>query len=328
MSLNRKSHRKSLWVAVASSAMFVLASCGTDEDTFVQKTRPQPGVAQSETPAPVPSTPQTAEPVAPPVREVTYEIAENAFLNARYGEAVDLFKRYTERESKNPWGYYMLGLSAWKDGRLDLAETAFEQSLTLDPDHLKSCINLSRVLLEDHRPSDALTLLDRALAVDSTSSAAHRLKGRAYDDLGRTEDAVTAYRTAVTLDPADAWSMNNLAFIRIQQGRYEEALPALARAVELRKDVPVFYNNLGMALEHGGHFSAAAEAYACAVSLDASNQKAALNHGRVAGVREDPSLPPVDLAALAREFESEVEAWRVSTTTGAKPDSVVSVQAR
>jgi hypothetical protein len=35
------------------------------------------------------------------------------------------------------------------EGRaLDVAEGAFQQSLTLDPNHLKSCLNLSRVLLE------------------------------------------------------------------------------------------------------------------------------------------------------------------------------------
>jgi protein O-GlcNAc transferase len=221
----------------------------------------------------------------------------------------------------------MLGLSAWKDGRLDIAEGEFQKALTLNPTHEKSCLNLARVLLEGHRPTDALTVLDRAIEIDSTSGAAYRLKGNALGDLGRSDEAVAAYQAAIQLDPKDAWSMNNLAFIRIREGRYDEALPALARATELRKDVPVFYNNLGMALEHGGHYAAAAEAYGFAVSLDGSNAKAVQNHDRAMTVRDDPSIPTVDLATLARQFESELLEGRVATAA-ARADSVVSVQPR
>jgi Flp pilus assembly protein TadD len=332
MSFNPKTNRRPFTRAAFAALvipLFAVAGCGTDDDTLVKKTTPTTTVATTEpTPAPTPVESATPPATPAPVQEVTYEFAENAFLNARYDEAVALFTRYTERESNNPWGYYMLGLSAWKDGRLDVAESAFQQSLTLDPSHLKSCLNLARVLLDSHRAYEALPVLDRALAIDSTASAAHRLKGRAYHDLNRTDEAVLAYQAAIRLDPADAWSMNNLAFIRIQQGRFEDALPALARAVELRKDVPVFYNNLGMALEHTGHFAAASEAYAFAVSLDASNEKATLNHDRVAAVRDDPSLPPVDLTALARGFESTIETWTVTTVSSAPADSMLSVQPR
>jgi len=330
MSFNSKNTQRPFTFALRAALLvsfLALAGCGTDDDTIVKKSDTPPVVAQTQTPQTVTPTPaETAAPAAQPVGEVTYEIAENAFLNARYDEAVDLFTRYTEKNDRNPWGYYMLGLSAWKDGRLDSAEAAFKQSLTLDPGHLKSCLNLARVLLDAHRPGEALTTLDNALAIEPTSSTAFRLKGRAYHDLVQNDDAAAAYQAAIHLDPQDAWSMNNLAFIYIQQGRYEEALPALARAVELRKDVAVFYNNLGMALEHTGRFQASADAYAFAVDTEPSNEKATLNHERVLTVRDDPGTMPVDLAALARSFETTIETWNVSIVTDAATDSVVSVQ--
>jgi Flp pilus assembly protein TadD len=308
----------------------LLAGCGTDEDkTIVKKETPRTTeVAQKETPAPVPVT-NTEQTITPkqPVGEVTYEIAERAFLDGRYDDAVDLFTRYTEKKPDNSFGHYMLGLSAWKDGRLDIAEGEFQKSLTLDPNHQKSCLNLARVLLEGHRPTEALTVIDRALEIDSTASSAYRLKGNALGDLGRGDEAIAAYQSAIQLDPNDAWSMNNLAFLQIQQGRYDEALPALARATELRKDIPVFFNNLGMALEHGGHYAQAAEAYGFAVSLDESNTRAVQNHARAITVRDDPSVPAVDLAALARQFESGILEGKVATTS-ARADSVVSVQPR
>jgi Flp pilus assembly protein TadD len=326
-----RSHSTRVALAALLIPLFaVFAGCGTDGDkTIVKKDTPSTStVAQKETPTPVANTEETVTPAKQPVGEVTYAIAERAFLDGRYDEAVDLFTRYTEKKPDNSFGHYMLGLSAWKDGQLDVAEGEFQKSLTLDPTHEKSCLNLARVLLEGHRPSEALTVLDRAVEIDSTSGSAYRLKGNALGDLGRTDEAVAAYQSAIQLDPEDAWSMNNLAFIRIQQGRYDDALPALARATELRKDVPVFYNNLGMALEHGAHYAAAAEAYGFAVSLDGSNTKAVQNHDRALTVRDDPSIPAVDLTALARQFESEVLEGKLAVTTPARADSVVSVQPR
>jgi len=322
MSFNSQKTRL-LFSCAAVAAL--LSGCGTDEDTIVKKETPSTTqtVAQTETPAPQPVA--TPAPVVTP-QEVTYEIAERAFLDGKYDEAVALFSAYTEKKPNNPFGHYMLGLSAWKDGRLDVAETEFKQSLLLDSTHLKSSLNLSRVLLEAHRPGEALTTLDRALEIDSTSGVAYRLKGNALNDLERTDEAVVAYQSAIQLDPEDAWAMNNLAFIRIREGRYDEALPALARATELRKDVPVFYNNLGMALEHGGHYAAAAEAYGFAVSLDGSNTRAVQNHDRALSVRDDPSIPAVDLTQLAREFESRVLEGALATTIPA--DSVVANQPR
>jgi hypothetical protein len=83
-----------------------------------------------------------------------------------------------------------------------------------------------------------------------------------------------------------------------------------------------------MALEHGRHYAAAAEAYGFAVSLDGSNTKAVQNHDRAMTVRDDPTIPAVDLAALAREFESTIETWKLASTTPARADSFVSVQPR
>jgi Flp pilus assembly protein TadD len=251
--------------------------------------------------------------IAPRVAgDVTYEQSETAFLEGRYDEAVDLFTQYTERRESNPWGHYMLGMSAWKSGRYETAETAFRRAVELDTTLVKGYLNLGRVLLEASRPTEALGVADRALAVGGEASAVYRLKGRAYHTLGQSADAVAAYRQAIGIDAEDAWSMNNLAFILIEEGRYDEALPALARATELRKDVAVFFNNLGMALECTGHFRGAEEAYTLAVSLEGASPKAIANRDRVAGVKEQPGLVPADLVVLARAFEAEVGSWRGS----------------
>jgi Flp pilus assembly protein TadD len=323
---------------IAMALVFVAAyDWGEDESTITGvslRSTSQRGPVRTvapvtPTPAPAPATTvavgeseAVAASVEEPEEEVTYEEAEAAFLDKRYDRAVELFTRYTDRKSENPWGFYMLGLSAWKAGDHGNAEGAFARALELDPRHVKSYINVSRVLLETSRPAEALEKIDEALAIDPESNAAQRLRGRAYYQLGQTEEAVAAYRRAIQIDNQDAWSMNNMALIFIEQGRYDEALPALARAVELNDTTAVFYNNLGMALECVGHFRASEDAYRLAVASDGSHGRAQDNLGRIDVVLEDPALETVDLAALAGKFVTEIESWSVAVADSEPTDTV------
>jgi tetratricopeptide (TPR) repeat protein len=254
--------------------------------------------------------------------EVSYEESERAFLDGRYADAVDLFTRYTDRRSTNPWGFYMLGLSAWKAADTDAAERAFDRALELDPKHVKSWLNLARVRLDTGRPEEALQAIDEALAIDSESNVALRLQGRAYHNLGQIEEAIDSYRRAILRDAGDAWSMNNMGLILIEQGRFDEALPPLARAVDLQEGRAIFLNNLGIALENTGHFRAAEEAYKAAVAVDGTHEKAFANLARVEVVEEDPGTDPVDLGELAQTFIDEVEGWREAVAHRERPEPI------
>jgi Flp pilus assembly protein TadD len=106
------------------------------------------------------------------------------------------------------------------------------------------------------------------------------------------------------LNERDAWSLNNLGLLFLEQGFTEDAVPYLARAVEVNPNVPAFHNNLGMALEHMGRFVGATEAYKGALAADPRYEKARQNLARVAAVKGGPE-EPFDLAALARGVEEE-----------------------
>ena len=262
----------------------------------------------------------------PSYENVTYEEAESTFTARRYGEATEMFAAYVTRRPKNPWGHYMLGLSAWKGGQLPLARESFERAIELDPSHVKSLLNLTRVLLELKEPREASVRVLAALELDSTSSEAHRLMGRVQTVLGETDAAIESYRAALALDAHDVWAMNNLGLVLIEAERFEEALRPLARAVQLDSTVAVFRNNFGMALERTGHFVAAAQSYRSAVSIDPGYAKASVSLARIDGRGDDPGAVPIDVALLAEDFVREVETWkteRVAITEVVTPVPVV-----
>lgn len=315
--IDRRPHPANARLALIALAAALVAGAIACSDS---KITPHDAVARQTTPPPAsqPATPEVATgdngTVTPAVsyENVTYKDAEAAFTGKDYAKAEAMFTAYSEQHQKNAWGYYMLGLSAWKAGDAAQAESAFTAALELDPRHVKSMLNLSRVLLENDRAKEALDHVTAALAIDSESVDGYRLMGRTQYALGHVDEAIDAYRKAIALDTNDVWSMNNLGLILIQQGRYDDALGPLARATQLDSTVAVFQNNLGIALERTGRYTASAQAYRAALAADSTYQKASVSLARVDGRADDPTVEPADLTMLAQAFVTDIENGQVA----------------
>jgi tetratricopeptide (TPR) repeat protein len=288
---------------VLSTLIPFVAGCGKSGQPKTTSAGAAPTVSAAST-----SSAGTETPGA--VTAVSYESAESAFGAGRYPEAVELFTAYTTTHPENPWGHYMLGMSAWKTGEQEKALNAFDQALQLDPSHRKSLFNSSRVFLDSGHPKEALERIEKALAQEPMSNEGLRLLGRARYELGDVDGAIEAYRRALSIDERDVWSMNNLGLIYIQRDRSPEALGPLARAVELRGNAPVFQNNLGTALERSGYPTAAAQAYEAAIAVDSTYEKASVGLARVTSGEQKSESTPVDLATLSSQFQASIETWR------------------
>ena len=259
---------------------YTFAAC--NERTPDQAAAGEPAASKPVAVTPV-SNEQPARVITGPV---TFEIADSAYREHRYDDATTLFKTYTETRPTNPWGFYMLGLSAWKAGDRVQAESSFVQALNLDSTHVKSHLNLSRVLLESAEPESALVHIDAAMTLDSTSSEPLRLQGRAFEAMGKTDSAIVSYQRAIALDSTDVWAFNNLGALYIRLERFEEAIEPLKTAVERNDKVATFHNNLGMALERTGQFRAAESEYRAALAIEGTYGKAVTNLQRVESLKE------------------------------------------
>lgn len=308
------------WLAmVLALACFVAAAaCGGDDegsapgdaraiDTWVVAQEPDwqtvPAVDEIDS---VPAETPPSAPIAPAEgRAVSWGDAEGAFEEGRYGEAIDLFSLYTEEHPTNPWGHYMLGLSGWKAGHLDVAETHLLESIGLAPDDVKSRVNLARVLIEAGRPADAVEQAGAAEELDPGSIQAKRVHARALAENGDHAGALDKYQDALWINPDDVWSLNNIGYLLIQEGSYDDAIGPLALAARVDSTNVTFLNNFGSALEGAGFPVAALAAFRSAAEIDPGS-KAAESARRLEERVEPDAVPEVTRSELAQAYREEL----------------------
>lgn len=251
-----------------------------------------------ETPPSPPSAPEER-------RSVSYADAEGAFQAGAYGEAIDLFSVYAEEHPTNPWGHYMLGLSGWKAGHPDIAETHLRESIELAPDNVKAKVNLARVLIEAGRAGEAIEQAAAAEQLDPASIQAKRVHARALTASGDHDSALAKYEDALWIHPDDGWSLNNMGYLLVQQGRYDDAIGPLALAVQVDSANVTFLNNFGSALEGAGFPVAALAAFRSAAKIDPGS-RASESAGRLEARIAPDAVPAVTRAELAQTYREEL----------------------
>jgi tetratricopeptide (TPR) repeat protein len=223
--------------------------------------------------------------------ETFYGKGERFYLDGDYVSATRYLREEVAAHPDRFHPSYLLGLSLWKEGRLDESVGALEDARRIDPASVKARVNLGRVLNDLGRHDEALVLADGLLAEEPGTAPAHKVRGRALLNLGRNEEAIEAFRAAAGADPQDAWAFNNLGYALIRAGRSGEAAGFLETAVSLRPQEGVFHNNLGMAREHAGRWGEARAAYRLAVERGGS-PAAEANLRRLEAARDLISTEP------------------------------------
>lgn len=74
-------------------------------------------------------------------------------------------------------------------------------------------IGASRTLLESGQADEALVVLEQTREASPDAFAVHNNLCVAYADLGRRQEAISACRIAVELDPTSQLAKNNLAWV-------------------------------------------------------------------------------------------------------------------
>lgn len=177
-------------------------------------------------------------------------------------------------------------------GRFADAERGYRAVLAQIPDSDPALHGLGIVLARTGRFSEAVGLLERAIAVRGTLAAYHADLGAVLALAGRPEVALAAYRRALALAPRDAQARRNCGTILLRLDRVVEAMAEIRLAAALAPGVPENHVALAEALLAAGDLPAAETAVRKALDLHPTLADAHLTLGTILrrGERLQPAI--------------------------------------
>jgi tetratricopeptide (TPR) repeat protein len=147
--------------------------------------------------------------------------------------------------------------SAWKDKAL----AAAQQARNLDDKLVEVHLSLGSAYQETGKTSEAIAELTLASELAPNSDDVLRRLGRAYLSMGRGREAVQAYEKAIKANPYYWVSFGALGNAHMRLGNYEAALVSLSKVVELDPKNVTGHNDLGAAYLMLGRFDDAASSF-------------------------------------------------------------------
>jgi len=143
---------------------------------------------------------------------------------------------------------YERGISHMREQRPSLALTALQEATSLDGTEPLYQYTLGLLFLQLRRPDLALERFQEATKLDPSYAEAYLVAGTALAEMGRWEDAISAYRRALA-QPTLAQphvAHQNLGVALYNVRRYREAEESLRFAITLEPTLESAYYNLGL----------------------------------------------------------------------------------
>lgn len=142
--------------------------------------------------------------------------------------------------------YERLGDTYLTRGQMGLARSKYQKALELDPRSWRLEYKIGSILLRQNAPGEALPYFQSMTVRDPNNSHGFEGVGRALLAIGDPEGAERALRTAVRLDSANWKAQQGLGMLYDNLGRLDEAITAYRYALDVRPGEPSILNNLGV----------------------------------------------------------------------------------
>jgi tetratricopeptide (TPR) repeat protein len=151
----------------------------------------------------------------------------------------ELLREWSRESAELADARYLLGVYLYELDRLDEAEHELREAFRLDPEHAPALNYLGYSLAERNvRLDEALGLIQRAVALDSSNGAFLDSLGWVYFQMGRYDEARPALERAARELPRDPTILDHLGDLYLRIDEVDLALAAWNRALEAGPDDP------------------------------------------------------------------------------------------
>ncbi|MFT3735846.1 MAG: tetratricopeptide repeat-containing glycosyltransferase family protein [Rhodocyclaceae bacterium] len=175
---------------------------------------------------------------------------------------------------------WQMAVACHQRGEMDKAEPIYRELLRQQPENPAPLQMLGALRLQCGDPTEALALLDRALAQRDDLGEAWNNRGIALKALGRLPEALASHERALALDAQNMPALSNRAAVLGDLQRMDEALLDLDQVLAQHPDLPALHNNRGVLLQDLRRFDEALLAYGKAIALAPDYADAHWNEAR------------------------------------------------
>ncbi len=182
--------------------------------------------------------------------------------------------------------HYSTALNLYHNGQLTQAELAFQQTLTLQPDHADALHMLGIIYYQTNRTADAVQHIKQALAIEPRNLDYLNNYGLVLRADNQPEAALKSFQQAILLQPKDLDVQVNLgntllALDRIEEaaGYYRRVLRALPKKEDVRTALCHCLTSLGNQAHASGNYAQAEACFTEALLFNAQDAAIYYNLG-------------------------------------------------
>ena len=170
--------------------------------------------------------------------------------------AAEAFEEVLASEPDNWRAHFNLGQLARARGDLQSAQRHYRAVLDTKPRHVAALANLGLILLRLEQRTEAIALLERAVAIDPALPDVRRRIGLALCGAGQLTRSLPYLEQAVGESSDDGYLVNGYALALLATGQPDAAIAALRRALARAPNLPELHSNLLMLLHFSANYSA------------------------------------------------------------------------
>ncbi|KAH7726353.1 CRE-PRX-5 protein [Aphelenchoides avenae] len=207
-------------------------------------------------------------------------------------EAILYYESAVQRNPQDANAWCALGLAQAENEQDVQAIAAFRKSLSIDPKNKEALVGLAVSLANENLDNDALTQLERWIAVYNGEDVAQQNNEamfgrdglfRSYLDQGRFEAVESRFLAAARRNAAqssvDPGLQNALSVLYNLNKNYARAVDSVKAALAVKPDDATLWNRLGATLANGEQTAEAISAYRKALELFPTYVRARYNLG-------------------------------------------------
>ena len=227
-------------------------------------------------------------------------ILDNINLNHALRLAIKKAKGFDTEEAKQIYNDILLKFPQNKRAQKGLASLNQTTRMTANEDPPQEEVSTLKKLYHQGQLSNVVEKAKPLSIKYPNSLFVWNILGASQKGLGKSYDALKAFKKVISLNPNNPDGFSNLGVTLQEQGKLDEAIEAFNKALSLKPDYAEVYYNMGIALQDHGNLQEAIDAYKKTLSIKPDYAQAHNNIGNV--------------LLEQRKFKESIEAYKKALT--------------